>query len=1457
VSPLAPPRPLTSPASAQWAGHAAGKRLIFLHIPKTAGTAVASVLTQWFGVDEIMPCSALCGRPLSDPTASLAARQFRLFGIGKHFDHDHVAALRHALQGEERPFVFTVLREPRARLISQYLHWQRTDDRSLAAVDPVTRAAYLAARELPIGAFLNTRTPFIIEHFRNYQTRFLAGFSASLLMNDEELLGTALDNVAGYDLVGTTSHCDAAIEMVATAYGWPSPGVLQSLNTGSSKAPERFDDATETIIAEYTAVDAAVWQRLHAEPTRASSHTATCYYAVDDGIKATLLENARTRFDMRQPLDGSGWRGREGERSEWRWTGPGRRSTIRLATPRSRRLAVSIQVVCSLDSALIEGMKLSLDGVPPLAAATRQERGGAATIEAEFMLPEADRDRRELVIEVPFTRPFPELKPEWSVDQETALAVGEIVVSACGAASPATLGELFWPGAPWDAESPSRLADLLRVRRDTLPVSIVDRDLAFDLPVLSAILELIQPQHVLPDNLAGPLGSLASGHPDIERGERLAIVGTRFGMSSCGSIVTQFAARHNEVVLLLAMADDLRLRALVKSPLLAPHVHMLGCANGILIANLSGMRRTGGTKLMECFLWLLERIGATTPVLLNMPTNALECLHVGLQLRLTLAAVVAAADDSPEPELRSAILATLLPEDATPPSLAIVQSQLTALRARGDTLLELVDPEFLDSLEQSIAQAETVGKEFHTACPSVLAAHEKAFRLLGMLAGWREWGLKTNTTAALAMQCAAAKNATRLLSNAQRQLATKALRIDMSSDVGMLLPKPLKPWREYCDYHLLEARCIGSKASEGGIVSGFDQPHGESVPGLPFSQMVQTVEEMLRQLGERFPNEEIVWVDAGCASGLLLNAVEPPQNIRSRRCFIGIDSCPTAIAAAREAAAAAGRSHCRFEVGDIIDAGQLTGGAKIHLITSFSVLEQCPDPLAVLKTLRSLHPSCLLVSPARAEPQGVLPSPTDLWTWDAAGFLQMAEEAAFEPIKAIARQSWNAATAAGSSLPLYLTPRASQSHSEARTPSRSEQSSPSTPPPPAPTSVAPPSPAQAPPVTPSSLSPGAPSMIAGTMPHQLTDAEFFSRHYPKLSIWLNTFAHARHQATKAHDKAPALADLIGVSNQIAAEGLSIISGSPALGESESPREFFSLVTRLREALRQSPTAAHVAAGDELDKHLAYFHQHVSDAALDTAIQTEPASIYVRECVSNCIHVLTDRVFNGYQWTCPDPRQVRDFFDTSAAEAEITPAARRLLTAVTALEGWCSPQKSLLLYSLTRSHKPKTVVEIGIYGGRSIVPIAAALKDNGVGQVYGIETWSGSAATSYRTNIANDFWWQNIDFPKLKGDFLQFVVQHQLQDTIRVVEAASDRCAGLFDRIDLLHIDGGHSTYGAAQDVVNYVSKVPSGGIIVYDDINWPSTAAGLDILRDSCRLLHVVTAFGSETEPGCAAFVKV
>ena len=384
-------------------------------------------------------------------------------------------------------------------------------------------------------------------------------------------------------------------------------------------------------------------------------------------------------------------------------------------------------------------------------------------------------------------------------------------------------------------------------------------------------------------------------------------------------------------------------------------------------------------------------------------------------------------------------------------------------------------------------------------------------------------------------------------------------------------------------------------------------------------------------------------------------------------------------------------------------------------------------------------------------------------------------------------------------------------------------------------------------------------MISDRPPVRLSADDFFARHYARLSGWLNRFSHAQHAVKHAApaSRSQAMAEVVSLGNQIVVESLAIVCGEPADVGRGNARDFFGAAGRLRDAMRQSGDAHQVAASEALGVHLDYFHRHVPDHQLDTSCDHEPQSIYVREAVLNGVAVLANQVLNTYQWSCPDPRLSRTFFDTATTEASLSPKARLILEDVKSLQGWCSPQKALLLYSLVREHKPAKVVEIGIYGGRSIVPIAAALKDNAAGEVWGIETWSGSAATAYRTGIANDFWWMNIDFTKIKGDFLDFVLRHDLHDTIRVIEAPSDRCGGLFDRIDMLHIDGNHSMYGAAQDVVNFVSKVPAGGIVVYDDINWPSTAAGLDILRDTCRLLHVVTAFGSDTEPGCAAFMKV
>ncbi|MFM8891951.1 MAG: hypothetical protein ACKOTB_10100, partial [Planctomycetia bacterium] len=239
-------RPLANLPPATWAGHAIGRPLVFLHIPKTAGTAVASILTQWFRPGELKPWDLGLVRRATHPTEAIATRGYRLFGIGMHYDHDHVASIRHALSGiNVRPFVVTVLREPRSRLISQYLHWKRTDDASLSGGGGAAREAYLAARNAPLGEFLRTAHPLIDEHFRNYQTRLLAGLASTRLATDEHVLATAHFNAAGYDLVGTSTQVDELLQLVAEAYGFLPPGPVNAMTVAPTRPPQQFDDATE------------------------------------------------------------------------------------------------------------------------------------------------------------------------------------------------------------------------------------------------------------------------------------------------------------------------------------------------------------------------------------------------------------------------------------------------------------------------------------------------------------------------------------------------------------------------------------------------------------------------------------------------------------------------------------------------------------------------------------------------------------------------------------------------------------------------------------------------------------------------------------------------------------------------------------------------------------------------------------------------------------------------------------------------------------------------------------------------------------------------------------------------------------------------------------------------------------------------------------------------------------
>lgn len=176
-----------------------------------------------------------------------------------------------------------------------------------------------------------------------------------------------------------------------------------------------------------------------------------------------------------------------------------------------------------------------------------------------------------------------------------------------------------------------------------------------------------------------------------------------------------------------------------------------------------------------------------------------------------------------------------------------------------------------------------------------------------------------------------------------------------------------------------------------------------------------------------------------------------------------------------------------------------------------------------------------------------------------------------------------------------------------------------------------------------------------------------------------------------------------------------------------------------------------------------------------------------------------------------------------------------------LPGWCSRQKAVCLAETVLAERPLVCVEIGIFGGRSLVPVAAALRQNGAGAIYGIEAWSPAVAVENTTNAANDDWWSTVDFDRIKHDFYRFIVDMSLTRHVRVIEAPSARAAGLFDTIDFLHIDGSHSVLNAAEDVILYARRVRPGGIVVFDDVNWNSTALARGLLESLCEPVRMLT----------------
>jgi len=167
-----------------------------------------------------------------------------------------------------------------------------------------------------------------------------------------------------------------------------------------------------------------------------------------------------------------------------------------------------------------------------------------------------------------------------------------------------------------------------------------------------------------------------------------------------------------------------------------------------------------------------------------------------------------------------------------------------------------------------------------------------------------------------------------------------------------------------------------------------------------------------------------------------------------------------------------------------------------------------------------------------------------------------------------------------------------------------------------------------------------------------------------------------------------------------------------------------------------------------------------------------------------------------------------------------------------LTGWCSINKASIMIDLVFMLEPKTIVEIGVFGGKSLVPMAVALEAIGKGNIFGIDPWNSFESADGMEGVHLE-WWGNLDHEKIMRDLQIKVVEFALLNQIFLIKTTSE-LAPTISNIDILHIDGNHSEKASYFDVNKWVPLVRKGGVIIFDDLDWPSNASAVRWLDENC-----------------------
>lgn len=167
------------------------------------------------------------------------------------------------------------------------------------------------------------------------------------------------------------------------------------------------------------------------------------------------------------------------------------------------------------------------------------------------------------------------------------------------------------------------------------------------------------------------------------------------------------------------------------------------------------------------------------------------------------------------------------------------------------------------------------------------------------------------------------------------------------------------------------------------------------------------------------------------------------------------------------------------------------------------------------------------------------------------------------------------------------------------------------------------------------------------------------------------------------------------------------------------------------------------------------------------------------------------------------------------------------------EGWCGADKAEHLFDLTLQSGCTMSLELGVFGGRSLIPIAMAHKEAGRGFVLGVDSWSRAASLEGTNDQANAEWWASLNYSSIYKSCTDAIDHFNLNDVCGTVRMKSLIFGTLIanDSVSLLHQDSNHSEEVTCAEVMMFAPKIMKGGIWVSDDSNWSTVKPSLKMLE--------------------------